>query len=167
MDRKTSFCILLFTVLAIVPVLSQVSGRVLINRLGVSYQEVIGLDLGLVSYGAWLDEQRTDFVDISLGVESILAKPYIFSPKINIDWGAKAIGDIITLGAGIDVARPTDFSKSTWMITPKVGATVGTLIRIYYGYHVMAEASVHPAIGNHRISLELNTAAFHHFGTRY
>lgn len=61
------------------------------------------------------------------------------------------------------VSMPTNFSHNTWMLTPKLGLTAGSVIRLYYGRHIWSGESVFNRMGKYQISLELNTAAFHDF----
>lgn len=131
------------------------------SRFGLSYQKkALGIDVGLISFNQWSDESTFTFYDITLGVESYVTKPFVMAPKLSLDVG---IGDILTLGGGIDLSMPTDFSRSEWILTPKVGISLASIVRIYYGHHIFKEEQLFPHYGKHRISLEVNLAAFHEF----
>lgn len=130
------------------------------NRLGVSYQKALGIDVGLVSFNQTSDENTFTFYDFSLGVESFITKPFVLAPKFSFDFG---IGNIFTVGGGLDISMPTDFSRYAWVFTPKAGITIGSVIRLYYGHHILQEDQEFPNYGKHRISLELNIAGFHNF----
>ncbi len=71
---------------------------------------------------------------------------------------------MIMFRGGIDVSLPTDFSTYTWMFTPKVGISLASIIRLYYGYNQFEKENGFPNLGNHRVSLEINLAALHDFG---
>lgn len=136
------------------------SGIVYPNRFGLSYQKKLGVDIGLISFNQWNDRSTMTFYDISLGVESFIVKPFILSPKLSLDFG---IGDVISFGGGIDISLPTDFSNAVWMLTPKVGMSMASLIRVYYGRHIFQQDHDFPDLGKHRLSIEVNLAAFHDF----
>ena len=108
-----------------------------------------------------------DFFDVSFGVESIFPKPdvlspkYVLSPKLNFDAGFENFRTGLVFGGGVDVALPTNFSTTTLMVTPKAGVSIGSLIRLYYGYNFIKNQPDFPNIGRHRVSLELNVAVFH------
>lgn len=136
------------------------SGVIFPNRLGLSYQKSLGVDVGLIAFNQWNDGRPFVFYDFSLGVESFISKPFVMAPKFSFDFG---VGDVLTLGGGLDISMPTDFSKSTWMFTPKAGITMMSIIRLYYGRHLFQQEQGFPNLGKHRISLEVNIAAFHDF----
>lgn len=140
---------------------AQISGFMLLNRLGVTHQNVWGLDIGLVSYNMVFNRTSIDFFDVSFGVESIFPKPDVLSPKLNFDAGFENFRTGLVFGGGVDVALPTNFSTTTLMVTPKAGVSIGSLIRLYYGYNFIKNQSDFPNIGRHRVSLELNVAVFH------
>lgn len=140
------------------------SGFIPINRLGVSYQRAIGIDLGLIAYNTLYGSQERSFYDISLGVESIFARQFALVPKLNVDVGIRSsLFDAATIGGGFDVGWYTDFPDGYWRITPKAGVTLGSIFRLYYGYHHYFSKPVPLGTGQHRISFELNIAAFHDF----
>lgn len=136
------------------------SGVIFPNRLGISYQKALGVDIGLIAFNQWNDDPTFTFYDFSLGVESFISKPFIMAPKFSFDFG---FGDIFTLGGGLDVSMPTDFSRVTWMLTPKAGISLASMIRLYYGRHIFQQEAGFPNLGKHRISFEINIAAFHDF----
>ncbi|WP_257670689.1 hypothetical protein [Parapedobacter tibetensis] len=139
------------------------AGFIPVNRLGVSYQRAFGIDVGFGSYNVLFGRSKESFFDVSIGAEAIFANPFVLLPKLNTDIGTSFGRGYMTLGGGVDIARPTDFSQSCWMVTPKAGVTTGSLIRLYYGYNWMENRDIFPKIGRHRISLEMNIAAFHDF----
>lgn len=140
------------------------SGVIAINRLGVSYQRAFGVDLGLIAYNTLYGSQERSFYDVSLGVESLLAQQFALIPKLNVDVGIRSsLFDAATLGGGIDVGWFTDFSGDDWRITPKAGITLGSIFRLYYGYHYYVSESIPLRTGRHRISFELNIATLHDF----
>jgi len=140
------------------------SGFIPINRLGVSYQRAIGIDLGLIAYNTLYGSQERSFYDISLGVESIFARQFALVPKLNVDVGIRSsLFDAATIGGGFDVGWYMDFPDGNWRITPKAGITLGSIFRLYYGYHHYASNLVPSRTSRHRISFELNIAAFHDF----
>ncbi len=136
------------------------SGIMIPNRFGLSYQEKLGVDIGLISLNQIHDRSFLTFYDMSLGLEAFITEPFIVAPKINLDIG---VGGAILLGGGVDLSYPTDFSKGTWMLTPKVGLSLISAIRIYYGWNIYAQNDMFPDLGKHRVSLEINLAALHHF----
>ncbi|MFC7524371.1 hypothetical protein ACFQRK_10475 [Parapedobacter sp. GCM10030251] len=140
------------------------SGVIAINRFGVSYQRAFGVDLGLIAYNTLYGSQERSFYDVSLGFESVFARQFALVPKLNVDVGIRSsLFDAATLGGGVDVGWYTDFSGGDWRITPKAGITLGSVFRLYYGYHHYASESVPLRTSRHRISFELNIAAFHDF----
>lgn len=130
------------------------------NRFGVSYQKAVGIDIGLVSFNQWSDRSGFAFYDFSLGVESFIARPFVVAPKFSFDFG---FGDLLAVGGGLDIAMPTDFSRTAWVFTPKAGISLMSLVRLYYGRHLLPQEKGFPPFGKHRISLELNIASFHNF----
>lgn len=136
------------------------SGFMFPSRLGLSYQEKVGIDVGLISFNRFNDRSLITYYDVSLGAESYFVKPFVIAPKLSFDFG---MGDSIMFGGGTDISFPTDFSKSTWMLTPKIGINIGSIIRLYYGYNLFAKNNVFPDIGKHRVSLEINMSSFHSF----
>lgn len=138
------------------------SGFIPVNRLGVSYQKAIGVDLGFGAYNILFGRQKSSFFDVSLGTESIFARRFILVPKVNVDTGFPIwwLGGM-TVGGGTDLGWQTDFSDGSLRLTPKVGVTAGSIIRLYYGYHLYHRKPVVDNLGRHRISLEVNIAAFH------
>lgn len=130
------------------------------SRFGLSYQKAVGIDVGLVSFNQWSDQNGFVFYDFSLGVESFIAKPFVMAPKFNFDFG---FGGVLAVGGGLDIAMPTDFSRAAWVFTPKAGISLMSIIRLYYGRHLGQGAQEFPGFGKHRISLEVNIAAFHDF----
>lgn len=140
------------------------SGFIPINRLGVSYQRSMGVDLGLLAYNTLYGSQERSFYDVSVGVESIFARKFALVPKLNIDVGIRSsLFDAATIGGGVDAGWYTDFSGGSWRITPKAGITLGSIFRLYYGYHHYLSGPVPIRTSQHRISFELNIAAFHDF----
>lgn len=140
------------------------SGVIAINRLGVSYQRAFGVDLGLIAYNTLYGSQERSFYDVSLGVESVFARQFALVPKLNVDVGIRSsLFDAATLGGGLDVGWHTDFSGGDWRVTPKAGITLGSVFRLYYGYHHYVSGLIPPRTSRHRISFELNIAAFHDF----
>ncbi len=141
------------------------SGFILINRLGLSYQKAVGTDLGLISHNTRYGYQKANFHDFSLGVESLFAQRFVLVPKINVDMGFRsALFEGATVGGGFDTGWWTDFSGGNWRITPKTGITRGSVFRLYYGYHLYFSSNVPSATTRHRLSFELNIAAFHDIG---
>lgn len=136
------------------------SGIMFPNRFGISYQKAVGIDIGLVSFNQWSDQNGLAFYDFSLGVESFIARPFVVAPKLNFDFG---FGDLLAVGGGLDIAMPTDFSRTAWVFTPKAGISLASLIRLYYGRHLGQGTEEFPGFGKHRISLEVNIASFHNF----
>ena len=134
---------------------AQRSGFLGPNRLGISYQRGVGIDLGIIAFNAYDDRPTFKYVDVSLGAEAYISDPFILAPKLNFDFGFGL------LGGGVDVSIPTDFSRSTLMVTPKVGITLGSFVRVYYGRHLFQVKNGFPDIGKHRVSLEINIAALH------
>lgn len=128
------------------------------HKLGISYQKGLAIDLGLLSYNRWSDRNTINFYDISLGTDVYLTKPFTVAPKVSLDFG---VGDWLMFGGGVDITMPTDFSRSTWMLTPKVGLSLASLIRVYYGRHIFEKNNGFPNLGKHRVSLEINIATFH------
>src|SRR5690606_30751314 len=123
----------------------QESGFLAPNRLGISFQEAVGIDLGRVAFNAYDDRDAFKYVDVSLGAEAYIADPFILAPKLNFDFG------IGLLGGGVDVSLPTDFSRSALMVTPKVGITLASFVRVYYGRHLFHEKGGFPDLGKHRV----------------
>ncbi len=162
--RALSFILLVLALTQPVAAQGQVSGFMPINRLGLSYQKAMGLDLGLGAYSVLFGRQQAHFFDASVGVEGIFAKPFLLVPKVNVDMGfaIPALGDL-TFGGGADLGWVTGFSESGLRFTPKIGVTAASVIRLYYGYHTYSPIAVAQATGRHRISLEINIAAFHDF----
>ncbi len=140
------------------------SGMMPLNRLGVSYQKAVGVDVGFGAYNILFGRKKTSFFDVSVGAESVFAKRFALVPKVNVDAGTPiwALGGM-TIGGGMDAGWYTDFSTGGIRLTPKVGVTAGSIIRLYYGYHWFDRAWRPEPIGRHRISLEVNIAAFHDF----
>ena len=125
------------------------------HRLGVSFHRGVGIDLGLVAFNVYEDRNTFRYFDVSLGAEAYISDPFVLAPKLNFDFGFGL------LGGGVDVSIPTDFSRSTLMVTPKVGITLGSFVRVYYGRHLFQVKNGFPDIGKHRVSLEINIAALH------
>ncbi|RQP08334.1 MAG: hypothetical protein EAS52_25375 [Parapedobacter sp.] len=141
------------------------SGLILINRLGLSYQKAVGTDLGLISHHTRYGYRKGNFYDFSLGVESLFAQRFVLVPKINVDMGFRsALFEGATVGGGFDTGWFTDFSGGNWRITPKTGITWGSVFRLYYGYHLYVSDDIPTATTRHRLSFELNIAAFHDIG---
>ena len=140
----------------------QVSGLIAFNRLGLSYQRDFGADIGLLSYNVLFGYQHATFFDVSVGAESVFSRPFVLVPKLNTDVGFPFSGDL-TVGGGLDTGWQTDFSGGGIRVTPKAGFTLGSIFRLYYGYHHYLTGQVPGGTGRHRISLELNIAAFHNF----
>ncbi|SFB91677.1 hypothetical protein SAMN05421747_10286 [Parapedobacter composti] len=160
--NKNFFTTLLAVFVLLAPVAAQEnSGFMFPNRFGLSMQKKLGVDVGLISFNQFTDSSPMTFYDISLGVESYVTNPFTLAPKLSFDFG---LGDMILFGGGIDVSLPTDFSKHTWMFTPKVGISLASIMRLYYGYNQFGKENGFPNLGNHRVSLEINLAAFHDFG---
>lgn len=136
------------------------TGFMPLNRLGVSYQKAVGVDLGFGAYNLLFGRQLTHFFDISLGSEAVFANQLILVPKVNADIGFDII-EAMTFGGGIDAGWHTDFSQGTWRFSPKAGFTAGSVIRLYYARHLYGNPQQFAHIGQHRISLEVNIAAFH------
>ncbi len=130
------------------------------SRFGLSYQKALGVDVGLISFNQWNDQNGFAFYDVTLGVEAFISKPFVVAPKLSFDFG---FGDLITVGGGLDVSMPTDFSRSSWVLTPKAGLSLASMVRLYYGRHIFQKDQDFPDFGKHRISLEVNLAAFHDF----
>lgn len=141
-------------------VAQKASGFMFPSRFGLSYQEKLGVDVGVLSFNRFNDRALITFYDVSIGAESYVAKPFVLAPKVSFDFG---IGDWIMVGGGLDVSHPTDFSKSTWLVTPKAGLSLASVIRLYYGHNIFRNKEYFPHIGKHKVSLELNLAAFHDF----
>lgn len=162
MQTKRIIWLLLMGSILIFPALAQEkSGMMYPHRFGLSYQKkAVGIDIGLIAFNQWNDRSPMSFYDISLGVESFISNPFVMAPKLSFDFG---IGDFISFGGGLDVSLPTDFSRSTWMLTPKVGISTASIVRLYYGHHLFKENENFPHFGKHRVSLEINIAAFHDF----
>ena len=140
------------------------SGFVPLNRLGVSYQKAMGIALGFGAYNLLFGRNKTSFFDVSLGTDAIFAKRFMLVPKINIDVGAPVGSpDGLTLGGGADIGWATDFSDGGIRFTPKFGITASSVIRLYYGYHIYSQTPLPQRNGHHRISFEVNIAAFHDF----
>ncbi|QNL50224.1 hypothetical protein H8S90_00900 [Olivibacter sp. SDN3] len=156
----------IFLTIAITPALyaQHASGFMPLNRLGISYQKSMGIDLGFGAYSVLFGHKKASFFDMSLGTEAVFAKQFALVPKLNIDAGVPVwmLGGL-TVGGGVDVGWYTDFSTNSLRITPKMGVTAGSVIRLYYGYHAYSRMPLPEGIGRHRISLELNIAAFHDF----
>lgn len=137
------------------------SGLMFPNRFGLLYQKKMGVDVGLIAFNHWNDQGSTFvFYDVSLGSEAFFSKPFMMAPKLSFDFG---LGDIICLGGGVDVALLTDFQQGVWMWTPKVGVSLGSVLRLYYGRSIFDPPPGFADLGKHRVSLELNIAAFHDF----
>ncbi len=142
----------------------EASGFMPLNRLGVSYQKAMGIDVGFGAYNLLFGRNKASFFDVSIGTDAIFAKRFIIVPKVNADIGiAVPLWGELTLGGGADIGWATDFSDSGIRFTPKFGITAGSVIRLYYGYHIYSQAPLPQRIGHHRISLEVNLAAFHDF----
>jgi len=158
---RTLFIGALIVCIAISPVRAQrATGFMPLNRLGVSYQKAVGVDLGFGGYNLLFGRQLTHFFDISLGSEAIFAKQFVLVPKLNADVGFD-IAEALTFGGGVDAGWHTDFSHGTWRLSPKVGLTAGSVIRLYYARHLYGNRQPFVHIGQHRVSLEVNLAAFH------
>lgn len=142
----------------------QASGFIPFNRFGISYQKAVGVDLGLVAYHTRYSYQRANFHDISLGVESLFAQRFTFVPKLTMEVGFRSsLFEGATVGGGADVGWQMDFAGGGWRITPKAGITWGSIFRLYYGYHVYSPDQTDKRIRPHRVSFELNIAAFRDF----
>ena len=155
--------------MALPPVRAQrTSGFIALNRLGISYQRAMGVDLGLIAYNTQYGLQERSFYDVSLGVEVLFARPFALVPKVNVDVGVRsALFDAATLGGGFDFGWHTGFPDGNWRVTPKAGITLGSIFRLYYGYHHYFSKPPSPGMSPHRISVELNIAAFHDFKLWY
>lgn len=137
------------------------SGVMFPNRFGLLYQKKMGVDVGFVAFNHWNDQGSTlVFYDVSLGSEAFFSKPFMMAPKLSFDFG---MGEIISFGGGVDVALLTDFQQAVWMWTPKVGVSLGSMLRLYYGRSIFNPPPGFADLGKHRVSLELNIAAFHNF----
>ncbi len=160
--RTISF-LLLMTLAAIPSAKAQrASGLIAFNRLGLSYQRDFGIDIGLLSYNILFGYQNARFFDVSMGTEAVFAERFTLVPKLNIDAGIPFSGDL-TIGGGLDTGWQTDFSGGGIRFTPKGGFTLGSVFRLYYGYHLYPAGPVTGNTGRHRVSFELNIAAFHNF----
>ncbi|WP_461533031.1 hypothetical protein [Sinomicrobium sp.] len=137
--------------------LAQEMGFIFPSRLGVSVQQTTSIDVGLISFNQYNERGALKYYDISLGVESYFTKPFTMAPKLNFDFG------VGLLAGGVNVSLPTDFSQTTWMVTPKIGLNLFSIVRVYYGYHIFHEMDGFPNLGKHYMSLEVNIAAFHDF----
>lgn len=161
MTKKQTIFLFLWLILLSHSVKAQEnSGFMFPSRFGLSYQQKLAVDIGLISFNQFNARSPTTFYDLSLGFESYLVKPFILAPKLSFDFG---IGDFMSFGGGMDVSLPTDFSRSTWMLTPKIGVSLSSIIRLYYGYNMFQKENSFPVLGKHRVSLEVNLAAFHDF----
>lgn|GEM_PF-984889 len=159
--------LILFFLVALPPSVAngqETSGFMPLNRLGVSYQKALGIDLGLGAYNLLFGRNNASFFDVSIGTDAIFAKRFMLVPKMNIDVGIPVppSGEL-TLGGGADIGWATDFSDGGIRFTPKFGITASSVIRLYYGYHIYSQTLLPQRIGHHRISLEVNIAAFHDF----
>ncbi|PRD45483.1 hypothetical protein [Sphingobacterium haloxyli] len=138
------------------------SGFVLLHRLGVANQNSWSVDLGLASF-SWYRDSAEKLFDVSFGVESHFIKPFGIAPKVNFDMGFEVGNSMYFITGGLDAGLLTDFSNNSFFVTPKVGFSAASIVRVYYGYHILQKPTDFPKIGNHRISLEINMAAFHNF----
>lgn len=115
--RAVAFLCVISTYMLPFEVIAQGSaGSMFPHKLGISYQKGLAIDLGLLSYNRWSDRNTTNFYDISLGTDVYLTKPFTVAPKLSLDFG---VGDWLMIGGGVDIAMPTDFSRSTWMLTQR------------------------------------------------
>jgi len=143
------------------------SGFIPFHRLGLSYQRAFGVDVGLIVYNTRYGYQRKSFYDLSAGVESLFAHHVAFVPKVNVDFGVPlTLSKGSTLGGGVDLGWYTDFRGGEWRVTLKIGTTLGSVFRCYYGYHHYFSDNLPLRTTRHRISFELNIAAIHDFHTR-
>lgn len=143
------------------------SGFIPFNRWGVSYQGAIGADVGLIAYNTRYGYQKKKFYDVSVGVESLFTRDIAFVPKVNVDFGVPlTFSKGTTIGGGVDLGWYTDFSGGEWRVTPKIGTTLGSVFRFYYGYHHYFSGNLPRRTTRHRISFELNIAVIHDFHPR-
>lgn len=139
---------------------AQESGIIPLYKAGVNFHKSTGYELGVIAFN--YIPKHINFMEIGISAEGIFKSDFLFIPKLNLDGGtAIAPNSLWMLVGGVNFGLPTDFRNTDVMISPKLGMSYGSFIRIYYSYSFFANGDFQHHIGQNQIGLEINIATFH------
>ncbi|HLV40508.1 hypothetical protein [Xanthomarina sp.] len=131
-------------------------------KIQVNFHKTAGLEVGLIAFN--YTANKTNFLEASISTEGILTSEFLLNPKINLEGGITFRDNgLLMIVGGTNVGIPTSLIKTNFLVSPKIGLSYGTFIRLYYSYNIFIKDTFQNKISSHQMSLEINSAAFHSF----
>lgn len=133
-----------------------------VPRVGISYQKNLFTELGISFNEYSVDFSKTgkysNFGMVLFGgylSSEILIRTdkTIIGPKLGFEFAG--VGATAGGAFGVDFTYFSDFDKSTFAVTPKIGIPLG-ICEIYYGYSFFSNKDLKNYIGNHRFCISMN-----------
>ncbi len=153
------------TILALLmvrPVMGQERGFQFPAKLGLGMSRNFLLDAGVVAFSYIPKANSARYYDGLLDVEVLIGRHTMVMPKLELNAGILPLGSegLVVLNAGAETGLLTDFKQAGWVLSPKLGLSVGQgLFRLYYLRNILLNDPVLPGFGRNSVVLEINIAS--------
>lgn len=138
---------------------AQVAGFMPLYKAEVNFHRSTGFELGLLAFN--YIPKGTNFLEASISTEAIFKEDLLLIPKLNFEGGTTFTHNgLLMLVGGINLGFPTNFNKSNVVLSPKIGLSFDTLLRVYYSRNIFSNTMFQSEIGENQIGIEINIAVF-------
>lgn len=129
-------------------------------KAGVNFHKSTGFELGLIAYSYF--PKGNQFVEMGISTEGVFKSDFLLIPKLNLEGGtAFSQNGLFMLVGGVNLGLPTDFNIVDVAVSPKIGVSYGSFIRVYYSYNFFVNGDFKHHIAQNQIGIEINIATFH------